>query len=52
MRAGEVSQVVEHLPSKCEALSSNPSTAKKKKKKKEKRKKSYFRQERLTYYKR
>jgi hypothetical protein len=38
MRAGEVSQVVEHLPSKCEALSSNPSTAKKKKKKKKKEK--------------
>jgi hypothetical protein len=25
-RAGGVAQVVEHLPSKCEALSSNPST--------------------------
>jgi hypothetical protein len=28
-RAGEVTQMVEHLPSKCEALSSNASTAKK-----------------------
>jgi hypothetical protein len=27
--AGDVAQVVEHLPSKCKALSSNPSTAKK-----------------------
>jgi hypothetical protein len=26
--AGTVTQVVEHLPSKCEALSSNPSTKK------------------------
>jgi hypothetical protein len=31
-RAGGVAQVVELLPSKCEALSSNPNTAKKKKK--------------------
>jgi hypothetical protein len=30
-RAGGVTQVVEHLPSKCEALSSNPITTKKKK---------------------
>jgi hypothetical protein len=30
---GGVTQVIEHLPSKCEALSSNPSTAKKEKKK-------------------
>jgi hypothetical protein len=30
--AGEVAQVVECLPSKCEALNSNPSTTKKKKK--------------------
>jgi hypothetical protein len=32
-RAGIVAQVVEHLTSKSEALSSNPNTAKKKKKK-------------------
>jgi hypothetical protein len=31
-RAGEVAQVVEHLPSKSEALGSNSSTTKKKKK--------------------
>jgi hypothetical protein len=31
--AGGVAQAVEHLPSKCEALDSNPSTAKKKRKK-------------------
>jgi hypothetical protein len=31
---GLEAQVVEYLPSKCEALSSNPSTTKKKKKKK------------------
>jgi hypothetical protein len=30
--AGGVAQVEEHLPSKCEALSSNPNTAKGKKK--------------------
>jgi hypothetical protein len=30
-RAGKVAQVVEHLPSKCEALSSDPSSTKKKK---------------------
>jgi hypothetical protein len=35
-RAGGVAQVVEYLLSKCEALSSNPSTEKKKKKEKEK----------------
>jgi hypothetical protein len=35
---GEV-QEVEYLSSKCEALSSNPSTAKKKKKRKKERKK-------------
>jgi hypothetical protein len=29
LRAGSTSQVMEHLPSKCKALSSNPSTAKK-----------------------
>jgi hypothetical protein len=29
-RAGRVAQVVEHLPSKCEALSSNLNTGKKK----------------------
>jgi hypothetical protein len=29
--AGGMSQVVEHLPTKCEALSSNPNTTKKKK---------------------
>jgi hypothetical protein len=33
--AGGMAQVVGHLPSKCEALSSNPTTTKKKKKKKE-----------------
>jgi hypothetical protein len=33
-RAGGGTQVVEHLPSKCEALRSNPSTEKKKKRKK------------------
>jgi hypothetical protein len=32
-RAGRVAQVIECLPSKCETLSSNPSTIKKKKKK-------------------
>jgi hypothetical protein len=31
LQAGRVAQVVEHLPSKCVALSSNPSTTKKKK---------------------
>jgi hypothetical protein len=35
VRAGRVARVVEHLPSKCEALSSKPSTDKKKKKKEE-----------------
>jgi hypothetical protein len=30
---GRVTQVVEHLPSKCEALNSNPSTTKKQKQK-------------------
>jgi hypothetical protein len=34
-RAGEVTQVVEHLPSKTEALSSSPNTANKKKREKE-----------------
>jgi hypothetical protein len=33
-RAGGMYQVAEHLPSKCEALSSNPSAAGKKKKRK------------------
>jgi hypothetical protein len=28
-RAGEVAQVIQHLPSKCKALNSSPSTAKK-----------------------
>jgi hypothetical protein len=32
LRAGRVAQVVEHLPSKCETQSSNPSTNEKKKK--------------------
>jgi hypothetical protein len=32
MGAGGMTQVVEHLPSKCEALNPNPSTKKKKKK--------------------
>jgi hypothetical protein len=35
-RAGGVAQVVDHLPSKCEALSSNPSTEFKKKKRERK----------------
>jgi hypothetical protein len=35
-RAGGEAQVVEFLPSKCEALSSNPTTANKKKIKKSK----------------
>jgi hypothetical protein len=35
--AGRVAQVVECLPSKCEALRSSPNTAKKKKKKKTKK---------------
>jgi hypothetical protein len=35
-RAGGEAQMVEHLPSKGEALSSSPSIAKKKKKKKKK----------------
>jgi hypothetical protein len=39
-KAGGVTQVVDRLLSKCEALSSNSSTTKKKKKKKIKRKKS------------
>jgi hypothetical protein len=39
-RAAGVARVVEVLPSKCEALSSNPITAKKKKKKKEALKKN------------
>jgi hypothetical protein len=33
-RTGDVAQVVEHLPSKCKALSSNPNTAKKQNKNK------------------
>jgi hypothetical protein len=33
-RAGGVAQVIQHLPSKYEALNSNPSTMKKKKKRK------------------
>jgi hypothetical protein len=33
-RAGRMAQMVEYLPRKCEAPSSNPSTTKKKKKKK------------------
>jgi hypothetical protein len=32
-RGGVMAEVVDHLPSKCKAMSSNPSTAKKKKKK-------------------
>jgi hypothetical protein len=36
-RTGRVAQVVEHLPSKCEALNSNPSTAKRKKERKKNR---------------
>jgi hypothetical protein len=32
-RAGGMAQVIEHLPSKCEDLNSNPSTAKNKKRK-------------------
>jgi hypothetical protein len=32
--AGSIAQMVNHLPSNCEALSTNPSIAKKKKKKK------------------
>jgi hypothetical protein len=32
-QAGSVAQVVEHLPGKCKALSSNSSTTQKKKKK-------------------
>jgi hypothetical protein len=35
-RPGGVAQVIERLPSKCEALTSNPSTTTKKKKKKKK----------------
>jgi hypothetical protein len=35
-RAGGVAEVVEHLPSKCEALNSNPSTAKNKQTNKQK----------------
>jgi hypothetical protein len=35
-RAGSMAQVVEHLPSKSEVLSSNPSTEKKRKKEKKK----------------
>jgi hypothetical protein len=35
-RAGGADQAVEHLPSKCETLSSNPSIAKKKNKRKRK----------------
>jgi hypothetical protein len=31
MRTGGVNQVVENLPSKCKALSSNPSTARERK---------------------
>jgi hypothetical protein len=33
--AGGVAQVIQHLPSKCEALSTNPSTTKKKKRERE-----------------
>jgi hypothetical protein len=32
-KTGRVAEVLEHLPSKCEGLSSNPGTAKRKKKK-------------------
>jgi hypothetical protein len=35
-RAGGVTQVIQCLPNKCEALSSNPSTAKQRKKKEQK----------------
>jgi hypothetical protein len=35
--AGDVAQAVEHLPSKCKALSSNPSTILKKKEKSNKK---------------
>jgi hypothetical protein len=38
---GDVAQVLEHLPTKCKALSSNPHTAKKLKKKKRKEKKMW-----------
>jgi hypothetical protein len=37
-----MAQVVEHLPSKCQALSSNPSIAKKKKKKKKREEIEHF----------
>jgi hypothetical protein len=37
-RAGGVAQVVDHLPSKCETLSSNPSNTRKKGGRKERRK--------------
>jgi hypothetical protein len=42
VRAGRVAQVVEHLPSKCDAPSSNPSTAKPNKTKNKEAKKSYL----------
>jgi hypothetical protein len=35
-QSGGVTQVVQHLPSKCEVLSSSPTTAKKKKKERKK----------------
>jgi hypothetical protein len=38
-RAGRVTQVIEYLPSKCEALSSNPNTDQKKRRKEVRRKK-------------
>jgi hypothetical protein len=42
MWTGGVAQVVEHLPSKHEVLSSNPSTAKKKKKRPKKKMKYVY----------
>jgi hypothetical protein len=36
-RAGRVAQVVGHLPSKCEAISSNPSATNKKRKRERER---------------
>jgi hypothetical protein len=45
--AGGVAQAIEHLLTKCEALSSNPSTHTKKKKERRKRKNSYYKKDTL-----
>jgi hypothetical protein len=46
--AGCVAQVVEHLPSKCEALSPNSSNTKNKKKRKKRKEEPRFLQEQTS----